>query len=97
MQAVNNDVKQVIEVRPEESKMHRLLQLLGVWYEKGHCLVFVDKQDTCDEMFSVRPRPRPRPHHAQPCGCLLWHFSSLLLFVHAAAALWHCGGVAVRC
>lgn len=21
-------------------------------YEKGHCLVFVDKQDTCDEMFS---------------------------------------------
>jgi ATP-dependent RNA helicase DDX46/PRP5 len=50
--AVNNDVKQVIEVRSEESKMHRLLQLLGVWYEKGHCLVFVDKQDTCDEMFS---------------------------------------------
>ena len=29
--AVNNDVKQVIEVRSEESKMHRLLQLLGVW------------------------------------------------------------------
>ena len=49
---MNNDIKQVIEVRPEETKMHRLLQLLGVWYEKGHCLVFVDKQDTCDEMFS---------------------------------------------
>jgi hypothetical protein len=31
--------------------MHRLLQLLGVWYEKGSVIVFVDKQDTCDELF----------------------------------------------
>ena len=26
--------------------------LIKYRYEKGHCLVFVDKQDTCDEMFS---------------------------------------------
>jgi ATP-dependent RNA helicase DDX46/PRP5 len=32
---VNNDVKQIIEVRSQETKFHRLLQLLGTWYETG--------------------------------------------------------------
>lgn len=35
---------QIVEVHDEEDKFMRLLQLLGVWYEKGSVLVFVDKQ-----------------------------------------------------
>jgi len=48
---VNADIVQVIEVRTAETKFHRLLQLLGKYYERGHIIVFVDKQDTCDELF----------------------------------------------
>ena len=33
-----------MEVHEEEDKFMRLLQLLGVWYEKGSVLIFVDKQ-----------------------------------------------------
>ena len=29
----------------------RLLQLLGVWYERGHVLVFTDTQQRCDRLF----------------------------------------------
>lgn len=29
------------------------LQLLGVWYEKGNVLVFVDTQQKCDTLFQV--------------------------------------------
>ena len=29
----------------------RLLQLLGIWYEKGSILIFVDKQEKCDQLF----------------------------------------------
>jgi superfamily II DNA/RNA helicase len=29
----------------------RLLQLLGLWYERGNVLVFVDKQEKCDSLF----------------------------------------------
>lgn len=29
-------------------------QLLGVWYEKGNVLVFVDTQQKCDTLFQVR-------------------------------------------
>jgi ATP-dependent RNA helicase DDX46/PRP5 len=30
----------------------RLLQLLGIWYERGYILIFVDKQDHCDQLFA---------------------------------------------
>ena len=53
---VNTDVKQLIEVRAEETKMHRLLQLLGVWYEKGSVIVFVDKQVRVDIIGHARIR-----------------------------------------
>jgi len=48
---VNKDITQIIEVHEEEDKFLRLLQLLGVWYEKGSVLVFVDKQEKCDQLF----------------------------------------------
>jgi ATP-dependent RNA helicase DDX46/PRP5 len=44
-------IDQKIEVRSEESKFFRLLQLLGVWYDKGSSLVFVDRQDNADRIF----------------------------------------------
>jgi ATP-dependent RNA helicase DDX46/PRP5 len=30
----------------------RLLQLLGIWYDRGSTLIFVDKQERCDELFA---------------------------------------------
>ena len=48
---VNKDIKQFVEVHDEETKFLRLLQLLGIWNEKGSVLIFVDKQDKCDQLF----------------------------------------------
>jgi ATP-dependent RNA helicase DDX46/PRP5 len=48
---VNKDITQYIEVHEEEDKFLRLLQLLGIWYEKGSVLIFVDKQEKCDQLF----------------------------------------------
>jgi ATP-dependent RNA helicase DDX46/PRP5 len=49
--SVNKDITQVIEVHEDADKFMRLLQLLGVWYEKGSVLVFVDTQEKCDQLF----------------------------------------------
>lgn len=46
-----SSIEQHIEVRSEESKFLRLLQLLGVWYEKGSILIFVDRQENADRIF----------------------------------------------
>ena len=48
---VNKDITQVVEVHEPEDKYMRLLQLLGIWYERGSVLIFVDKQETCDQLF----------------------------------------------
>jgi ATP-dependent RNA helicase DDX46/PRP5 len=48
---VNKDITQIIEVHDEEDKFMRLLQLLGLWYERGSILIFVDKQEKCDQLF----------------------------------------------
>merc|ERR1711871_217839 len=48
---VNKDIKQYVEVHEDETKFLRLLQLLGIWNEKGSVLIFVDKQDKCDQLF----------------------------------------------
>jgi ATP-dependent RNA helicase DDX46/PRP5 len=40
------------QIRSEEDKFKRLLQILGVWYEKGQILVFVDTQQHCDSLFA---------------------------------------------
>jgi len=49
--SVNKDITQFVEVLEEEDKFLRLLQLLGLWYEKGSVLIFVDKQEKCDQLF----------------------------------------------
>ncbi|RLN68947.1 hypothetical protein BBJ28_00010296 [Nothophytophthora sp. Chile5] len=47
----SGDITQYVEVREENDKFMRLLQLLGLWYEKGNVLVFVNKQQACDQIF----------------------------------------------
>lgn len=48
---VNTSIVQYVEVRAEEDKFMRLLQLLGVWFERGQVLVFVDTQARCERLF----------------------------------------------
>ncbi|CAM9096925.1 unnamed protein product, partial [Ectocarpus fasciculatus] len=47
----NKDITQYVEIHDEDEKFLRLLQLLGIWYERGSVLIFVDKQDKCDQLF----------------------------------------------
>jgi ATP-dependent RNA helicase DDX46/PRP5 len=51
-------------VHEKEDKFMRLLQLLGLWYEQGSILVFVDKQDHCDQLFHDLLK------HGYPCVSL---------------------------
>eukprot|EP00898_Chlorokybus_atmophyticus_P003656 jgi/Chlat1/4291/Chrsp29S04385 len=48
---VNKDIEQVVEVRPEDQRFLRVLELLGEWYEKGKVLIFVQTQEKCDTLF----------------------------------------------
>ncbi|KAG2171742.1 hypothetical protein INT43_008122, partial [Umbelopsis isabellina] len=51
---VCEDVKQIVEVREEESKFVRLLEILGQFYndesEDARTLIFVDKQEAADNL-----------------------------------------------
>jgi ATP-dependent RNA helicase DDX46/PRP5 len=47
----SNQVKQYVEIRTEESKFLRLLELLGEWNQKGNILVFVDTQNEVGNLF----------------------------------------------
>ncbi|CAN6440681.1 unnamed protein product [Victoria cruziana] len=58
---VNRDITQRVEVRPEEEKFLRLLELLGEEYEKGKILIFVHSQEKCDSLFKDLLR------HGYPC------------------------------
>ncbi|XP_065881587.1 DEAD-box ATP-dependent RNA helicase 42 [Euphorbia lathyris] len=58
---VNKDITQLVEVRPENQRFLRLLELLGEWYEKGKILIFVQSQDKCDALF------RDMLKHGYPC------------------------------
>jgi ATP-dependent RNA helicase DDX46/PRP5 len=49
--SVNKDIKQIVEVHDERDRYLRLLQLLGIWYDKGSVLIFVESQDKCDQLF----------------------------------------------
>ena len=49
----SSDIEQFVEVRSGGDKFARLLQLLGLWYEKGNILVFVDTQNSCDALFEA--------------------------------------------
>jgi len=48
---VNSDIEQLVEVRPEEDRFLRMLELLGEWYERGKVIIFVASQDKCDTIF----------------------------------------------
>jgi len=45
---VSDTVEQHVEVRAEGAKWPRMLQLLGLWCDKGSILIFVDTQQRCD-------------------------------------------------
>ncbi|KAJ1390870.1 RNA helicase, DEAD-box type, Q motif [Sesbania bispinosa] len=52
---------QLVEVRPENERFLRLLEILGEWYEKGKILIFVHSQEKCDVLFKDLLR------HGYPC------------------------------
>lgn len=48
---VNSDIEQLVELRAEEDRFLRILELLGEWYERGKIIIFVASQDKADTMF----------------------------------------------
>ena len=42
---MNSDIEQLVEMREEEDRFLRALELLGEWYERGKIIIFVAKQD----------------------------------------------------
>ncbi|XP_004295131.1 PREDICTED: DEAD-box ATP-dependent RNA helicase 42-like [Fragaria vesca subsp. vesca] len=58
---VNKDIMQKVEMRQENERFLRLLELLGEWNEKGKILIFVQSQDKCDSLF------RDLLRHGYPC------------------------------
>ena len=46
-----SSIEQFVEVREDGEKYLRLLELLGMWYELGSILIFVDQQIEADELF----------------------------------------------
>ena len=40
-----------MEIRPQEERFLRLLEILGEWYERGKALIFVSSQEACDNLF----------------------------------------------
>ena len=41
----------MVELRAEDDRFLRLLEILGLWYEKGKLLIFVGSQEKCDDLF----------------------------------------------
>jgi ATP-dependent RNA helicase DDX46/PRP5 len=58
---VNKDITQLVEVRLDNERFFRLLELLGEWYVKGKILVFVHSQDKCDSLL------KDLFQHGYPC------------------------------
>lgn len=58
------DVEQYVIVLEEENKILKLLELLGIYQEKGSVLVFVDKQEHADELMKDLMK------HSYPCMSL---------------------------
>ena len=49
-QACRN-IDQIVEVREEDTKFKRLLEILGEWSQRGSILIFVEKQEQADTLF----------------------------------------------
>eukprot|EP01116_Phalansterium_solitarium_P017207 TRINITY_DN4176_c0_g1_i3.p1 TRINITY_DN4176_c0_g1~~TRINITY_DN4176_c0_g1_i3.p1 ORF type:complete len:963 (-),score=439.31 TRINITY_DN4176_c0_g1_i3:270-3158(-) len=47
---VNADIHQIVEVREEQSKFQRLIELVREWGPRGQIIIFVDRQDTATQM-----------------------------------------------
>lgn len=47
----SDTIEQFAEVVPEMNKFRRLLQLLGLWVDRGKIIVFVDTQTKCDSLY----------------------------------------------
>jgi len=47
------DVEQHVEIRSEDSKFNRLIELLTIWQDRGSILIFVDTKDSVDEMYGA--------------------------------------------
>ena len=75
---VNKDIQQSVELRPEEERFMRLLEILGTWYTQGKVLVFVQTQEQCDNLFrdllKVRSRRGDTAAQQQAAGpvCTTW-------------------------
>jgi len=52
----SEDVTQVVEIVPSEDKFKRVLDLLGTWYGRGNILIFHDKQESVDDLFTQLQR-----------------------------------------
>ena len=69
---VNRDITQVVELRPEEDRFLRLLELLGEWYEAGKLLIFVNSQERCDNLFRDLLKVRAWGPVLSRGGCAWW-------------------------
>jgi len=58
------NIEQFVEIRSENTKFMRLLQLLGIWVDRGSVLVFVDTQAKCDSIYQDILKS------GYPCLCL---------------------------
>ena len=62
---------QLVELRAEEDRFLRLLEILGLWYEKGKLLIFVGSQEKCDDLFRELLRVRAlAPQHPPHRDCV---------------------------
>ena len=57
----SDTIDQHAEVISDEAKFYRLLQLLGIWVDKGKVIVFCDTQTNTDNLFAILSR------HGYPC------------------------------
>ncbi len=57
---------QMVELRAEDDRFLRLLEILGLWYEKGKLLIFVGSQEKCDDLFRNLLRVRIA------CATVVW-------------------------
>lgn len=65
---IARSVEQTIEVIEEDFKIYKVLELLGIWLERGSVIIFVDKQEQGDNLYTELIKHRYKPllaHGAQ--------------------------------
>lgn len=50
---VSNTIDHYVELREPQERFFRLLELMGEWVEQGQILIFVERQDSCDELLTL--------------------------------------------